>query len=134
MHGTAETCPMKPKPKTKKKHGLQTQIRQTNGYRKLRSDIKARDRFLCRHCYFERNKLTTENLQVHHIIPIAEDPALALEEDNLITLCEGCHELAEAGIIPRKKQKELLKRKWNERWEDRQLYAALQKDITLKMN
>lgn len=134
MHGATEICPMKPKRKSKKKHGVQTKIRQTNGYRKLRSDIKARDRFLCRHCYFERDRLTTENLQVHHIIPIAEDPALAFEEENLVTLCEECHELAEAGIIPRKKQRELLKRKWSEKWDDRRLLTELQRDISLKKN
>ena len=59
---------------------------------------------------------------------------MALDENNLITLCEDCHELAEAGIIPRKKQKELLQRRWSEKWDDRQLLTELQRDITLNGN
>lgn len=119
IHKSTEECAKRPKRKTQKKHGMQTKVRQSNAYRKLRSDIKARDRFLCRHCYFERDELVTEGLEVHHIIPIAEDESLALDAGNMITLCRNCHELAEAGIITRKKQKELLDRRWSEKWEDR---------------
>ncbi len=32
-----------------------------------------------------------KKLQVHHIIPFAEDKSLELEPSNLITLCSRCH-------------------------------------------
>jgi 5-methylcytosine-specific restriction endonuclease McrA len=30
-------------------------------------------------------------LEVHHIVPFSNDPALELDEDNCITLCKECH-------------------------------------------
>jgi 5-methylcytosine-specific restriction endonuclease McrA len=48
-------------------------------------------------------RISTENLQVHHIIPLKTDRNEALNNENLITLCETCHELAEAGKISREK-------------------------------
>jgi 5-methylcytosine-specific restriction enzyme A len=34
-----------------------------------------------------------KNLRVHHIIPIDVNPDLALDNDNLRTLCERCHKV-----------------------------------------
>lgn len=38
---------------------------------------------------------STKDLQVHHVIPFDDNPALELDQTNLITLCEkvgvGCH-------------------------------------------
>ena len=38
---------------------------------------------------------TTDRLEVHHVTPFAENPALELEQTNMITLCRlhgsGCH-------------------------------------------
>lgn len=44
---------------------------------------------------------TYENLSVHHIIPLAEDPNCSLDDTNLITVCGYHHRLAESGKIPR---------------------------------
>lgn len=62
--------------------------------------IRERDLYLCRVC-LEKGSLVWEGLEVHHIIPLAEDYERRLDEDNLITLCKHCHELAEANKIPR---------------------------------
>ena len=32
-----------------------------------------------------------KNLEVHHIFPFHLDPSKELDQDNLITLCRGCH-------------------------------------------
>ena len=45
------------------------------------------------------NVYTYDNLQVHHIIPIAKDYNKKLDSDNLITLCRMHHEQAERGLI-----------------------------------
>ncbi|MCR5805692.1 MAG: HNH endonuclease, partial [Oscillospiraceae bacterium] len=39
------------------------------------------------------------NLEVHHIVPLAEDYSLRLERTNLITLCSAHHHAADAGEI-----------------------------------
>jgi hypothetical protein len=38
---------------------------------------------------------------VHHIVPLAEDLGRGLDMDNLITVCDYHHRLAEEGEIPR---------------------------------
>ncbi len=41
----------------------------------------------------------TSGLSVHHIVPLAVDYSMRLDDNNLITLCRSHHELAESGII-----------------------------------
>lgn len=48
-----------------------------------------------------KDSLRTDELSVHHIIPLNEDFNRRLDEDNLITLCSRHHEDAEAGKISR---------------------------------
>ena len=61
------------------------------GWRLKRVNILKRDDYECRECrrYGKRVDATT----VHHIYPYQEYPLLALESDNLISLCNRCHEL-----------------------------------------
>ena len=54
-------------------------------------------------------RLVYEGLEVHHIIPIEECPDLALEDNNLITLSQAAHELAERGEITRGELAELVR-------------------------
>ena len=81
------------------------QIHQSARWKALSPVIRERDTYLCQVCkrrlydtYMEFNPYT---LSVHHIIPIEEDPSLAYERKNLITLCRRHHEMAEQGVIPR---------------------------------
>ena len=53
-------------------------------------------------------RLTYDGLSVHHIVPVVEDPQLAMEDSNLISLCGFHHELAESGYIPRADLQELV--------------------------
>lgn len=68
-------------------------------------EIRVRDRYLCRVCmanlYNTVNQFNYDKLEVHHIIPISEDYNKRLDNDNLITLCNYHHKLAESGEIPR---------------------------------
>ena len=54
-----------------------------------RAAILSRDGYMCRECkrYGRQREATT----VHHIKHYDEYPELALESDNLISLCEACH-------------------------------------------
>ena len=101
-------CPYKPK---KKNHQTTAQdIRRSYKWTQKSLSIRQRDDFLCRVCRLElydtRIKYNSKDLSVHHIIPINDNPDRAFDDDNLITLCEYHHELAESLKIP---QSELLK-------------------------
>lgn len=56
---------------------------------KLREFVLTRDHYLCQPC-LRNNKITTANT-VHHIIPIEDDPDLALDADNCESICPPCH-------------------------------------------
>lgn len=61
-------------------------------WRRLRASVLRRDGYLCRYClrYGRRRQATT----VHHIEHADEHPELAYNADNLISLCEACHNKA----------------------------------------
>ncbi|WP_232317039.1 HNH endonuclease signature motif containing protein [Paenibacillus sp. D9] len=48
-----------------------------------------RDHYLCQIC-LRKEKLTSANT-VHHIKPLETHPELALETDNLESICPACH-------------------------------------------
>lgn len=76
-------------------------IRSTGRWKRKASDIKARDLGLCQMCKHNIDMLSgmrlfnAINVQVHHIIKIKDNPDLAFEDSNLITLCRYHHELVE---------------------------------------
>jgi 5-methylcytosine-specific restriction protein A len=61
-----------------------TRFYTSTAWRKTRTTARNRDQ-QCTNCG------TTNNLTVHHIIPIKQAPHLALHLDNLTTLCRSCH-------------------------------------------
>lgn len=58
--------------------------------------------------YNTLNQLNYKNLEAHHIISIAEDYNKRLDNDNIITLCQMHHKMAERGEIPREVLFEIL--------------------------
>jgi 5-methylcytosine-specific restriction endonuclease McrA len=69
-------------------------------YHVMRKMAMKRDGHQCNHCG------TSFNLTVHHIIPRREGGTDHL--DNLQTLCDSCHQVAEVLIQARKIRKVLL--------------------------
>lgn len=70
--------------------------------------VLKRDKHLCQDC--KRYGRKTEAALVHHIKPYEEYPELGLNEGNLISLCEACHnkrhpEKAKKRIPPTTKRK-----------------------------
>ena len=61
------------------------------GWRVKRVNILKRDDYECQEC--KRYGKSIDATTVHHIYPYQEYPLLALESDNLISLCNRCHEL-----------------------------------------
>lgn len=70
-------------------------------------EIRERDKFLCRACLAD-GVINYEGLEVHHIIPLAEDSSKGLDNDNLITLCVEHHKQAESGEISKEVLRYLL--------------------------
>jgi len=56
------------------------------GVKDLRPHVLARDAYRCRLCGQNSNKLT-----LHHILPIWARPDLALDVNNLASVCSSCH-------------------------------------------
>lgn len=63
---------------------LRTTFYRSNKWKRTREHIIRRDG-QCTSCG------THDHLQVHHIISITDAPHLALDPDNLTTLCSTCH-------------------------------------------
>ncbi|MFD3261866.1 HNH endonuclease signature motif containing protein [Paenibacillus lentus] len=61
----------------------------STAWRKCRVVILKRDNYLCQPC-LKRGVITTANT-VHHIKPLEDYPELALDEDNLESICPTCH-------------------------------------------
>ena len=79
-------------------------MRNTYKWQKTRDEVYQRDHQLCRLC-LDEGRLTTRNLQAHHIIPLEESTATAYDTEWIITLCSGaedsCHKRAERGDVSR---------------------------------
>lgn len=108
IHEKSYTCPQKQQriaERQRKGGDRETKFRYTKAWKEKREEIRERDSYCCQLCirglYDPERKYETEDLSVHHIIPIAEDWDSRLDNDNLITLCRKHHEQAEASSIPR---------------------------------
>lgn len=88
-------------------------FRNTIRWQRKRDEIKLRDRYLCQICLRDRyNTLSFLNymtVQVHHITSIQEDYNRRLDNDNLISLCDYHHKMAEYGQIPKEELYEIVK-------------------------
>lgn len=81
-------------------------------------EIRERDRYLCQICirklYGTTQQYNNREIEVHHIVPIAEDWDGRLDNDNLISLCGRHHEMAEVGKISQAELKEIARQQEDE--------------------
>lgn len=103
IHPKGYICPLKPV--RRKGRSNADRFRSTSVWQKKRAYIAARDRHLCRICL--ANGIYSQDIQVHHITPLADDYDKRLDDDNLISLCPVHHEQAECGQIPADHLREL---------------------------
>lgn len=109
IHDSKIKCNSKIKyKKQNNKMTIKDKFRSTSAWQKKREEIKERDYFLCRICLYNK-KINRLNLQVHHIESLQEDYNKRLDDDNLITLCQNCHEQAEKGHYTKDFLKKLIK-------------------------
>lgn len=113
IHDRKFVCPKKPVTVRKKYSTDNSKFRSKSAWTKKSKAIRKRDGFMCQVCarglYDPEKIYQTDNLEVHHIVPIKSDYNLRLDDENLITLCEKHHEMAEAGLIPANLLKRIAK-------------------------
>ncbi|WP_241475469.1 HNH endonuclease [Priestia flexa] len=92
----------------------------SSDWKRMRNEIKKRDNSECQECkrngrvaldtneYSERAKRKKIQLVVHHIKELEHYPELALDRDNLETVCVNCHNKEHGRVFERNVNK----------WED----------------
>lgn len=78
--------------------GQERELRNTYAWEKKSLEIRQRANYLCQVCR-EQGVYTYENLEVHHIVPVKDVPALLLDNYNLVCLCVEHHKKADRGEI-----------------------------------
>ena len=116
IHKSDYVCEKKPIYKRIRNSDID-KFRNTKRWQDKREHIKQRDKYLCQACLNNLigtiRRINTEDLSVHHIVPVYKAWDLRLEDDNLITLCRHHHELAEKNIIKINQLKEIIQHNKN---------------------
>ena len=116
IHDSKYQCssrPVRRKIRTK-----QNSFRSTEAWKRKSLEIRERDKYLCQICmrklYGTTQQYNNREIEVHHIVPIAEDWDGRHDNDNLISLCGRHHEMAEAGKISQAELKEIARQQEDE--------------------
>lgn len=103
--------------KIKRKHKSQTsewhKLRSSTAWFYKSLEIRERSLNLCAVCK-DQGTFNYEDLEVHHIIKLQDDPTKLLDDSNLITLCTFHHKMADKGMIDKKYLRDLVKIRDNE--------------------
>lgn len=89
-------------------NGEERKLRSKYAWTKKSLEIRERANYLCEVCR-DNGVYVYDNLEVHHITKLRENPSGLLDNYNLICLCESCHEKAEKNQIDSDYLKELAK-------------------------
>lgn len=115
IHDSKYICSKKPN--KKKQISEADKFRWTSIWKKKTKEIKERDLYLCQICirelYNTLVKYNTENLSVHHNVPLNEDYNKRLNNKNLLTVCDYHHEMCESGKIPREEVQVIINEQEN---------------------
>ncbi|MGX8795447.1 HNH endonuclease [Fusibacter sp. JL298sf-3] len=79
-------------------------------WRVKREEVLQRDNYECQRC--KRDGRFSPADCVHHIIHLKDDPMLGLEEANLESLCDSCHNLVHPEKFFEKKVKFINEERW----------------------
>ena len=123
IHDRQYACPEKRK-KIKARQSYRTKnnkqiysFHRSQDWKNKSMEIRQRDNYCCQVCirglYNPVRRYETDDISVHHIIPIAEDWDRRLDNDILISLCRRHHEMAEAGEISTEELLQMAKEQEN---------------------
>lgn len=101
IHPRGFDCGRLPAKYGRKKGAAEERFRSSAAWTRKSIQIRERDKYMCVYCMQHDKRITTEDIEVHHIIPVREDYDRRLDDDNLISLCRVHHEAAEACVIKR---------------------------------
>lgn len=90
-----------------KKDTEASRFRNSRKWQNKTTQIKERDNYMCVYCR-QHGRYNTRQLEVHHIVPLCENIDLGLEDENLVTLCNEHHRMAERGEIPRQELQQIV--------------------------
>ena len=116
IHDTKKACVEKKKADDERwQHRKNTKakgFRKTSLWTNTSRSIRERDNYMCLCCKASMpgtiRMYNTQDLSVHHIVPVEEDYDKRLDRENLITVCGVHHEMCEAGSISRDAQRALV--------------------------
>ena len=111
IHDRQYTCPEK-RMKMKARQSYRTEdnkqiysFHRSQDWKNKSIEIRQRDNYCCQVCirglHEPMRKYETDNISVHHIIPIAEEWDRRMDNDILVSLCRRHHEMADTGEISR---------------------------------
>ena len=108
IHDRKHKCEKRPKAKTKNKTKIDI-FRSSGKWQSARAVAIQRDFYVCRVCLDMHGVYETNDLSVHHIVPLCEDFNLRCDINNLITLCDIHHKQADINILSREYLRELTR-------------------------
>lgn len=88
----------------------ESKLRSKNAWKIKRADIKSKALYLCEVCK-DQDIYNYNNLEIHHVVKLRDDPDGLLEDSNLICLCGLHHTLADSGELDINYLKELIARR-----------------------
>lgn len=105
--------PVRKRPVRKRvKYSDADRFRSTQAWTNKAIKIKQRDNYLCQLCIRllpgTMQRYNSNNLSVHHAIPIDADWSKRLDGENLITTCGTHHKMMETGTIPYDTVREII--------------------------
>ena len=110
IHDSKYICSAKPK--RRKAITEADKFRWTSIWQRKREEIKKRDLYLCQICirelYNTVTKYNTEELSVHHNIPINVEYNKRLDNSNLLTVCDYHHKMCDRGEIAREEVQAII--------------------------
>lgn len=97
--------------------GREDKFYNSRTWRNFRIKILQRDHYECQYCKAKKVRKIVRATHVHHVQELKDRPDLALEPDNLISLCHTCHEevhdrLAKANEARKKEVKFMNDERW----------------------
>ena len=97
VHAYDEPCPVRKPVRTYEREGAD-RLRFTSRWKRKSLQIRNDAHWMCEVCG-DRGLITTDNLEVHHIEKLRDDPDSLLDDENLVCLCREHHRQADAGEI-----------------------------------
>ena len=74
-------------------------LRNRNKWHTKSREIREKSKYICSVCQDKGQISFDDNLEVHHIIKLRDDPSGLLDDDNLICLCTYHHKQADKGEL-----------------------------------